>query len=143
MRWFILALILAAIAPGLQAQERRFDFRGSKFDNDAFRFDPNNIAQNFIQPEDAGLRIHLEGKVPSRACGIYWNYRVRGDFTATVRYEILQTERPKKGYGVGIEMYVALEGPAANGLAWARLVRPEAGPVFNYSHRLDDENKNR
>jgi len=141
---FVLTLILLGAAPSC-AEEVVHDFRGAKFDQDLLRFDGPD-AQLFYIPEEQGLRVRLgDGKVPRGTIGVAWKSTVRGDFTATAHYEVLENERPKAGYGTGLELYAYLdtvpkkEGQSRDGVALVRIDRPADGLVFRFSYMTYDE----
>jgi hypothetical protein len=132
------ALLLWVLAPAW-SEELRHDFRGGCFNDELFRYE-GPTPEAFINPEDEGLRFHFTAaKAPGRPVGIYWRFQVRGDFNATAHYEILQEERPRQGYGAGVEMYLMLANAARDGIAFARLMRPEGGPALAFFHLTDSD----
>jgi ribosomal protein S27E len=95
--------------------------------------------------EEQGLRLRFTGgNGPKQPVGIFWNTKIRGDFTATVRYEILQDDRPEKGGGAGVEMYLTLDTPVTevkkrDGVAYARIMHPGQGPLFTFNYMTNNE----
>ncbi|MCI0682867.1 MAG: DUF1583 domain-containing protein [Gemmataceae bacterium] len=131
------------------AEEVVHDFRGARFDRQLLRFDGPD-APEFYTPEAEGLRVRIGyGRVPTKTAGVAWNCTIRGDFTATVHYEVLENERPKSGYGTGLELYAYLDSPvkkpgqSRDGLPLVRLARPAEGLVFRFSHMTYDDNDQR
>jgi hypothetical protein len=74
-----------------------------------------------IEPGDRGLRIKL---LPNRTrkdpAGIEVPLAVNGGFEITAGYELVDTNPPATTRGVGFELYVALAGPAEEGLSATR-----------------------
>jgi len=147
---FRIAIALSVVLIGAAtaaADEVVHDFRGGKFDQDLLRFDGPANARDFYTPEEQGLRVRINyGKSPRGTVGVAWNSSmVRGDFTATAHYEILENERPKGGYGTGIELYLYLdvppkkEGQSREAIAFVRLARPVEGYVFRFARMTYDD----
>src|SRR6266545_1634315 len=114
---------LFLVAGAVSAEEVRHTFRGGNAGDRLFRYD-GPTAEQFVSPEGAGLRWRfLAGHAPTRPVGLYWRFPVRGDFVATVRYEILQADQTEDGLGAGVELYLMLDGPAREGISFARLTR--------------------
>jgi serine/threonine protein kinase/predicted RNA-binding Zn-ribbon protein involved in translation (DUF1610 family) len=91
------------------------------------------------QPDDKGVRITLpagEGKQPH--AGFMTKFAVRGDFEATVSFEILKADKPDTGYGVGTSIYAALDPKTNDAVSLARRVMPDGKIVF-FSDRLIPE----
>ena len=117
MRTLGSALLLCVVAAPAWSEEIVHDFRGGKFDDQLFRYDGPN-AEQFIKLEEQGLRITIPaGKAPKAAVGIYIRGPVRGDFTATTRYEIIQVDQPLSGWGVGVEMYLMCDNAVRDGIS--------------------------
>jgi DNA-directed RNA polymerase subunit RPC12/RpoP len=116
-------LLLCAVTPAF-TEELDHDFRGGASIGQWFRYEGSN-AEQFIHVEREGLRWSFApGKAPIRPVGIYWRHQARRDFTVTAHYEILQTEAPETGSGVGVELYLMLDTPGKDGIAFALLLRP-------------------
>src|SRR5262245_6146976 len=137
------ALMLFGSAPALAA-ELALDFRGGKVDRKLFRFDSKEAFESFKQEPD-GLRVqYVPGKTPNKTLGIAWNYQLRGDFVVTAHYEILAIEKPAKGNGVGVELYLMLADPAKgsnerDGIPLARLVRSNGAADISVQQRTTNE----
>src|SRR5262249_14424569 len=123
-RWSIptaaiaLMVLLTCAGPPLRAQPLTFDFRGGKLDDDNFRLRRTH-AERYVKPEAGGRRIQLSGGAePNNPVGIERPVRIQGDFAVTERYEIAKVERPTSGGGVGAELYLPLDTPARDGLAF-------------------------
>jgi hypothetical protein len=143
------ALLLALSAPcGALAAELVLDFRGGKVDRKLFRFDTKEAFESFKQEPD-GLRVqYVPGKTPNKTLGIAWNYQVRGDFVVTARYEILAIEKPAKGNGVGVELYLMLDDPGKkpnekDGIPLTRLERSGSGSTITIQQRTTNADGNR
>lgn len=133
-------LVLVIIATPVAAQDLRVDFR-KKIDEDALRFEgPNHL--DYVKLENEGLRWrYTGGKSPTKPVGVRWPTRIKGDFTITAEYEILNVDRPERGNGVGIEMYVVFETPGnpREAIAYARLMDPRSGPIYAFNYMMNNE----
>src|SRR5262245_29094525 len=124
---------MLGLAGAAHAQDIKLDFRGGKTDADTLRY-AGPEGKKYFTIEEEGLRLRFTGgNAPKQPVGVYWNTRIRGDFTATLRYEILQDDRPEKGSGAGVEMYLTLDTPVTevkkrDGVAYARIMHPGQGP---------------
>jgi hypothetical protein len=142
----------------VRAEDFTYDFRGGGFDERLFYYE-GPAAQEFVKPEPQGLTWRYPpGKRPKAPVGIYWQSQVRGDFTATARFEIIDIDRPKWGFGLGPELYLILATPAKDGLSLTHMLTPQPSPppaapgvpalpdaavpppftVLHYSHRTTD-----
>jgi len=140
MKVFVRALLLLLISTGFSsAQDLRVDFR-KKVNEDLLRFDgPDHF--DYVKLEDQGLRWRYGGgKSPTKPVGVRWDNRIKGDFNVTAQYEILNVDRPERGNGVGIEIYVMLATPAPrDAIAYARLMHPASGPIFALNYMTNNE----
>lgn len=131
-------VIIAVAAPSLDAVEVIHDFRTETFDTKQFRLEGPNASQ-FIHPESQGLHWRFgEGKTPERPVGVYWNTRIQGDFAVTVSYAIQVASTPKKGGGVGAELYLMLDGPSKDGIALSRVELPDGSAAIKFMHLAND-----
>src|SRR5262245_27930458 len=137
------ALLISSGAPAFAA-ELVLDFRGGKVDRKLYRFDSKEAFES-ITPEPDGLRLqYIPGKTPNKTLGIAWNFQVRGDFVVTAHYEILAIEKPAKGSGVGVELYLMLDDPSKkenerDGIPLSRLLRPSGTAAITIQHRVTNE----
>src|SRR5262249_54942936 len=58
--------------------------------------------------------------------GLALTSALKGNFEITAGYELQRADTPKSGFGVGFELYVALESPTQDALGFTR-VRPGDG----------------
>jgi predicted RNA-binding Zn-ribbon protein involved in translation (DUF1610 family) len=93
-----------------------------------------------IVPEDRGLRITLP---PNRKrpdpVGVVINVPVAGNFTITTGFELLRTDRPRTGAGVGYELYIMANTPGREAIALKRSKQPDDQDVFACSLMTTDE----
>lgn len=130
MKHFRLILLLALGAADALADEIYQDFRGKDVDEQLFRLQGPDAALR-IKPEPQGLRITLPPDPKgTRTLGLGTRFPVKGDFEITVGYEILQAERPTKGSGVGLEIYLNTDTPTNEALVFYRAARPKEGEVY-------------
>lgn len=139
----LLTLVWAAFVGSIPcaslAADFNHDFRSGSFDFKQFRYEGPD-AGKYIKPEASGLHWKFSpGKAPERPVGVYWNSRVSGDFTVTVRYEILEATAPKTGPGVGAELYLMLDGPGKDGIALSRLELPDGTAAMKFVHLATDQ----
>ncbi len=143
-RWAILFLLFAS-AGNASAQDLLIDFRNKKVDENSLRFEGPDFA-DYVKLEDEGLRWHYTGGIsPGKAIGVRWNTNIKGDFTATVHYEILKVGRPASGNGVGIEMWVQLDTPPPmrDAIAFNQVMHPNFGSVFAFFYMTNSEDGRR
>lgn len=140
-----ICLMLLAAAPAFAQHKLSHDFRGGQFDADLLRL-RGPTPEKYMTPEPEGLRVRLtgHGAPPSwdPAC-VTWQMQARGDFVVTARYEILKAERPAKGVGVGVELYLMLGNANKDGVAFARCIRPSGRSQFGFIVLTNDANGNR
>src|SRR5688572_3667422 len=110
--WAWGALFILFCCSGVHGQDRVHDFTGSCSKPKLIYYSGTD-AKEYVTPENEGLRIRFgPPQAPTRPVGVAWHYWVRGDFIATVSYEILEVDRPEKGDGVGVELYLYMDNPA-------------------------------
>jgi hypothetical protein len=84
-----------------------------------------------LHQDDQGVRITLPaGKGKLRPTGLMTSTAIRGDFEATLTYEILQADRPRTGYGVGVSLYAAIDPNNYSGVSLARRLVPDGTTQF-------------
>jgi hypothetical protein len=105
----VLLLALLTGTTGQEMKQLRQDFRGSKVNEKLFRFtSPSASRQMKVEPE--GLRITLPGDEPNPSpTGIIPRCRIRGDCEITLAYELLRADKPLKGSGVGVSLYLTTD----------------------------------
>lgn len=112
-RWF--AALLVAAGTGQTAEVLRHDFRGGRFPPETFRYfnvggKTGSLVRKLVIPEEAGVRITLPGhEEPIGMLGFECQTAVAGDFEATLSYEIVKSEKPTKGYGIGLSFWVVAD----------------------------------
>jgi hypothetical protein len=124
-------LLLQQAAPEQrQAEWLDQDFRGSRKPREPLeRFGPD--AERVSKPEDEGWRITLAADRPLLTpVGLVSTAHLRGNFTLTAGYEILQADQPTTGDGVGLELYVMLDSPTRDAFGLYRMARVKEGDVF-------------
>ena len=138
LRLMLLLLIGAVEAHGDEIYQ---DFRGKDVDMQRFRLQGPDAALR-ITPEPQGLRITLPADPKgTRTVGLGSRFPVQGDFEITVGYEILQAERPVKGSGEGLEIYINTDTPTEEALVFYRVVRPKEGEVYLCDRKTTTEGK--
>jgi hypothetical protein len=139
---FRLATFVALLATAQAAStpsEMHQDFRGKKFNDQLFRFEGPNAAQ-YIRPEPDGLRITLPADSgPKKPVGIVLREGIHGDFSATVTYNLLHADKPDKGSGVGVSIYLMLNSTARDGINFGRFHRRTGDHVFDVAHMVNND----
>lgn len=122
------------------------DFRGGTFDHS--RLVPlghrSTYGLTLMRPEEKGLRIHIpyhQGENKPEL-GIAPAFEIHGDFEITATYEILAAEVPKKGAGLGPNLYI-LANKTLNGATFRRCVTPSGTQVYLVHWLVRDEKGNR
>src|SRR5687767_6302612 len=115
-----LIILLVIRAAECQAGEIFQDFRGKDVDEQLFRLQGPQAASR-ITTEPQGLRITLPPDLKAATTvGFGTRTPTKGDFEITVGYEILQSERPTMGSGVGLEIYLKTDTPTEEAIAFYR-----------------------
>lgn len=84
-----------------------------------------------VHPEKEGLRFTIPANRPHLdPVGVVMSSHIRGDFEITAGYEILQTTRPKTGHGIGFELYIDVQNPAQDAIAFTRTNRVNEGENY-------------
>ncbi|HEY1376223.1 MAG TPA: DUF1583 domain-containing protein, partial [Gemmataceae bacterium] len=121
-----LALLAALVAAPAHAGDRiAVDFRaGAPAVRNLRLYGPD--AARLAKADDRGLRITLPAgrRDPSRDVGVELPIRLRGDFEATLGYELLALPDPAPQNGVGVQLRVNFENPAATAAGITRLRKP-------------------
>jgi hypothetical protein len=85
-------------------------------------------ARQYVKVDAAGLRIILPGQGPKVGnVGIVCKAPVAGDFEITASYEILNSETPKGGYGMGCSLWVVADTPTRDIATISRRILPAGG----------------
>ncbi len=88
-------------------------------------------ADRVTHPEARGLHIQVEANPgQTQRIGVLLPARFRGDFEVTAGYEILRADQPQEGHGVGVNLLVDLDSPAAEVLEVLRFARVQEGQVY-------------
>jgi len=137
--------LIVGLMVGAQPEiiEIHYDFRGKKFDDKVFQFEGPNAAK-IVKMEEEGLRITLTPEFGARKpVGIWLREWIKGDFIATVAYELLETATPPADSGLGVSLYVMLNSPVRDGINLGFFIREKEGHVFSISHMVDDKKEGR
>jgi len=100
------AFVLSWLGGRCAAEEFRFDFRNSQFDNEALRLFGSGTSQ-FVKPTKKGLAISAPKDKQVKELGFGPKFTLRGDFEITAGFEITKFDDPDAGYGVGPSLYIA------------------------------------
>jgi LSD1 subclass zinc finger protein len=93
-----------------------------------------------FRPEAQGARItFIPGEDMPRASGLAPDFQVHGDFEITVSYQILKADKPDTGYGVGVNLYVAIDPDTDDAVSLARRTFVDGKTVF-ISNRMTPTN---
>jgi hypothetical protein len=126
---------------GLQVVRVDFyhDFRKNGYPLDKFRPNGPNAAK-WIKSEPEGLRITIpaDKATSPAAAGVATAFTIKGDFEITVGYQILSTDLPQTGYGVGLEVYLMTDTRAKEAIAFDRRILPGGSDVYACSRNTTD-----
>jgi hypothetical protein len=141
-RSVLLILCWTSCAP-LAAAELKQSFRGQRYDVKLFRTTGTNIARAFsVDPE--GLRITLPpeplNKLP---VGLIARTGVRGDFEITMAFDVLKVDKPTKGGGAGLGIYITTISATNDAASISRLTRPGGERAFVSHHAVTPRGGNR
>jgi hypothetical protein len=132
-RWIIAGALAAGT--GQMTDLLQQDFRGGQFPEEVFAYFSANanlgiLARLHVKPDPAGVRITLPARErPIGMVGFSCKPVVPGDFEITIAYELLKSEEPQTGYGMGLALWVAADTGANDVATVARRVVPGTGPV--------------
>ena len=132
----VAGLLFAAVClvSVVSAEEITQIFRGKTYDPNYFRPTGPNAAA-IIRPDSRGLRITLptdHGIKPP--VGLVLRSGIKGDFQATMEFEILQVEKPTGGTGAGISLWITIVSYTKEAATIGWLLKPGGEKVF-FSHR--------
>lgn len=81
--------------------------------------------------EAAGARVSLPGgQGPQRASGLATDFGVEGDFDIIFAYEIINAEKPDKGYGNGASLYAPIDQKTNYAASFARRLLTNGNTIF-------------
>jgi hypothetical protein len=84
-----------------------------------------------LQQDELGVRITLpSGQGKQKSSGLMTSTAVRGDFEATLAYEILHADQPASGYGVGVSLYAAINPDNNQAVSLARRLMSDGSTKF-------------
>jgi hypothetical protein len=117
--------------PPAPAVNLDFDFRGKKDVPPEFYL-AGAVHDLTTHPEEEGLRLSLSGTKPNPIgrAGLESKLVLRGDFSITAGYEILQAAPPTQGNGVGFELYAHTVHEPQQGFGVYRMSRVNEGEVY-------------
>ncbi len=96
------------------------------------------VGDEEIESEEQGLRIRLtEKRTYKYPCGVALKTSVHGDFEITAGYELVQANPPRRGKGVGFELYLTLDNPRREALGLLRARWSDGGEGYTPMHNVD------
>jgi hypothetical protein len=144
--WHVVPFVLLPIALAGCNREQSAPADGGQFHID-FRTEPNyelsfRLAdagqREFVTTDAQGLRIALPGGM-SQPVGIVLVRDIRGDFGATIHYELVHAEAGRD-WGSGFQVFLQLDNPGGDGLTIARQARGPGQSVL-FQHMTTRDNK--
>jgi hypothetical protein len=98
--------------------------------------------QEMVKPEVGGLRVTIPaGSQKLEPVGLTPNVAIMGDFEVGIAYQMLSVERPRKGYGSGVNIWLKLRSDKNHILKIAHYDMPRDGNVFFLGYNYQDETK--
>lgn len=137
----VIAFTLAAVAvaSAAPAAEVHQDFRQKQF-NPQFVKHVGPGASKYVQREPEGLRIALPAAGgPKGPVGVAFQSFLRGNFSATIDYEVLPAAPPPAGKMVGVTAYLMFDGPTQDGVMLGRFHQAGAPPIYRTTHMVKGE----
>jgi serine/threonine protein kinase len=128
--WWLFA---AGAAPAAREAPGEFyhDFRGKKPVPPSLNVWAGNDDSATIEPEEGGLRITMPaGHARKDPAGVVLNSSVKGNFEITTGYEIVKSETPRTGNGVGYELYLFTDTPTRDAIAFTRVRMPDGSDQY-------------
>jgi S1-C subfamily serine protease len=128
LAWLGLGCLALATAQPPRELPARFHhaFRAADYSGDTLL----PVGAGEIYRDEKGLRITFPaGRGKLRDTGVFTTFSVRGDFEATVSFEILKADRPKDGRGVGPLLYAG-NHTENDAVVLARRLLPDGKAVF-------------
>jgi serine/threonine protein kinase/DNA-directed RNA polymerase subunit RPC12/RpoP len=113
------------------AGEIHQDFRGQR---PRFPFEligPN--AGEVVRSENEGLRVTLPGNRPQGqrdVVGLVAHLPLSGDFSITGTFEMLSSEPPPRGFGMGVAVQIASDSNFTKFVKLGRFLNPDLGSIF-------------
>jgi hypothetical protein len=135
-----IALLFAFLPTPLFAQPpaaKEFfqDFRADQSISDFLKFTGPN-ADTIAKQDDTGLRITIPPTQLAReTVGLRSAFRLKGDFEVTTSYQILHTEQPQDGNGIGFMLYLLTDSAKGDALGVYRVFKVREGDVFMVTRR--------
>ncbi len=100
-----------------------YDFRNKETLDENFKLiGPNAVKRIKFEPEGMRITLAAEQNTPA-AVGVTTQFSIKGDFEITIAYEILRADKPKKGSGAGLEIFLMTDTPTKEALAFSRRIR--------------------
>ena len=111
-----------APARNAPSPEVYLDFRGGKLPPPSLTSWSDKDGEEFIHAEEKGLRISLPaGRQRTVPVGLLLDVPVQGDFEITSRYELLRTDNPQSGRGVGYELFIMTRTSSLDAVVFSRI----------------------
>jgi len=125
------AVVLGVIAGQAAAEQLEINLTGKGNPESLIKFVGPNV-QSATELTDDGLVIRLPVDAPGRPqVGVETRFWVSGNFEITGEYEIVKTEEPSKGYGLGLILRIIKDSrPGQRGFI-SRFLHPRHGSVYS------------
>jgi hypothetical protein len=117
--------------PGPLPGQIYLDFRGSNLLPPGAALWTGTDGDEVIEPGEKGLRITVPAdRKRTDPVGLVINGPFPGNFDITTAYEIIQSDQPRRGGGVGYEMYVTTSSPGREAIALARVKQSDGRETY-------------
>jgi hypothetical protein len=135
------AILFGLVAADTWSADFYQNFRGKPVDMQLFQY-MGRDAEQWIKLEAEGLRITLPGdQAFTKSVGLTSKFKLKGDFDIITGYELLQTDQPMTGQGVGFEFYLMIDTDTLDAVRFARVMRVKEGDVYQCSRMTSFEGK--
>jgi hypothetical protein len=132
-----------AAAPAAPAKNEFYqDFR--KPLHPAMQWSGLGARDEVVESDARGIRVKLPAnRGGTSPVGLAIREPLKGDFEVTASYELLDTPRPRRGSGVGFELYLMTRTPTRDGIVFARMKNGEDRDEYVVGRNRDEDGKRR
>jgi hypothetical protein len=126
-------LVLLALVRVQTAQGGDFthDFRTTRvLPPELQPFGPEVGERATFEPEGLRIRLPAQREQPGAGVGVHTRFVVSGDFEITLSYDLLAVEKPARGRGSGVSLYLEIGSPWQAAATLARVTRVKEGESY-------------
>jgi len=91
-----------------------------------------------VKSEPTGLRLTLPAEKTAEPTGVKGDFRIKGDFEATVSYEIVNPVGPKENSVAGFDIYLVTDSINMEAVAFKRSIWPDGREEYGCARMTTD-----